>query len=184
MKYQLTGTLDSVMLDLAGGTVSTLHVNERNLIQKALTELKDKKVSIEIKQYREKRSLNANAYAWQLMGQIAEELDISNDEVYHMMLVQYGTPVVDDDGKSVMFSLRSDIELGGEFWIHSAPVGTSEVKGKLFTHYRMIKGSSEYDTKEMSRLIDGIVYEAQQLDIETKTPQELASMCERWEVRT
>ena len=180
MNYQLTGTLDNVIRDLADGMVATLHINEKKAICKAYNELRDKPVSITIKPYRKARSISANNYAWQLMGQIAEKLDISNDEVYHMMLIQYGTPVVDDDGKSVMFSLRSDIELSGEFWTHSAPVGTSEVKGKLFTHYRMIKGSSEYDTKEMSRLIDGIVYEAQQLDIETKTPQELASMCERW----
>lgn len=180
MKYQLTGTLDSVMLDLAGGTVSTLHVNERSMIQKALADLKDKKVSIEIKQYREKRSLNANAYAWQLMGQIAEKMDIGNDEVYHMMLSQYGTSEVDAEGNMVVFSLRSDIELHGDFWVHSAPIGTGEVKGNTFTHYRMIKGSSEYDTKEMSRLVDGIVQEAQQLDIDTSTPDEIALMKSRW----
>lgn len=180
MSYQLTGTLDSVMIDLAGGTVSTMHVNEKNVMQKAYSELRDKKVCIEIKQYREKRSLSANAYAWQLMGRIADAMDIGSDEVYHMMLSQYGAPEVDADGNMVVFSLRSDIDLHGDFWIHSAPFGAGEANGKLFTHYRMIKGSSEYDTKEMSRLIDGIVHEAQALGIETKTPQELAAMCGEW----
>ncbi len=180
MNYQMTGTLDNVMRDLANGMIATLRINEKNTICKAYNELQDKTVSITIKPYRKGRSVSANNYAWQLMGQIADKLDISNDEVYHMMLVQYGTPVLDDDGKIVMFSLRSDIELSGEFWIHSASVGASEVNGKMFTHYRVIKGSSEYDTKEMSRLIDGIVCEARQLDIETKTPGELAAMCERW----
>lgn len=180
MSYQLTGTLDSVMMDLSGGTVSTMHVNEKSVIQKAYSELRDKKVCIEIKQYREKRSLSANAYAWQMMGKIADAMDISSNEVYHMMLSQYGAAETDEDGNVVVFSLKSDIELHGDFWIHSAPIGTGEVNGKLFTHYRMIKGSSEYDTKEMSRLIDGIVYEAQELGIETKTPQELAAMCEEW----
>lgn len=179
MNYNMTGTLDNIMTDLSNRMVATLHINEKNPLRKAYGELKDKTVSITIKPYRKARSISANNYAWQLMGQIAESLNISNDEVYHMMLVQYGTPVVDDDGKSVVFSLRHDIELSGEFWVHSAPIGTGEVNGILFTHYLMIKGSSEYDTKEMSRLINGIVYEAQQLEIETRTPEDIASMCER-----
>ena len=40
----------------------------------------------------------------------------------------------------------------------------------------MIKGSSEYDTKEMSSFIDGIISEAKGLGIETLPPEELERM--------
>ena len=45
----------------------------------------------------------------------------------------------------------------------------------------MFKGSSEYDTREMSIFIDGIVSEAQGLGIDTRTPEELAEMKSLWE---
>ncbi|MEG2189502.1 MAG: hypothetical protein RRY08_06680, partial [Christensenella sp.] len=63
-------------------------------------------------------------------------------------------------------------------WKHSAFIGTGVVGNRMFSHYRTIKGSSEYDKKEMSRLIDGIVYEAKQLGIETFPPQKIKAMCE------
>ena len=49
-----------------------------------------------------------------------------------------------------------------------------------FNAYAMIKGSSEYDTKEMSHFIDGIVAEAKELGIETLPPDELESMMKAW----
>lgn len=44
----------------------------------------------------------------------------------------------------------------------------------------MIKGSSEYDTVEMSHFIDRIVEEAKELGIETATPDELERMKQEW----
>ena len=44
------------------------------------------------------------------------------------------------------------------------------------------KGSSLYDTLEMSRLIDGVVSDAQELGIDTMTPEEIREMKERWNV--
>ena len=55
-------------------------------------------------------------------------------------------------------------------------IGKGKVNDKEFTHYKVYKGSSEYDSKEMSILIDGVIQEAKQLDIETLTPQQIAGM--------
>jgi hypothetical protein len=33
----------------------------------------------------------------------------------------------------------------------------------------------------MAQLIDGVIHEAQELDIETRTPEELARLIENWE---
>jgi hypothetical protein len=54
------------------------------------------------------------------------------------------------------------------------------VNDTLFSHYRVYKGSSEYDTREMAVLIDGIISEAKELDIETLPPAEIARMKEMW----
>lgn len=125
----------------------------------------------EIKQHREKRSLNANAYAWALIGKIADAVRSSKDEVYLMMLKRYGQRTV--------VSVRSDIDVSGYFkyyeWFASGHVGDTE-----FNHYHVYKGSSEYDSKEMSVLIDGIISEAKDLEIETLPPAEIARMKEMW----
>ena len=54
------------------------------------------------------------------------------------------------------------------------------LNGKEFTHYRIYKGTSEYNTREMSIFIDGVVHEAQNLDIETKTPAEIERIKNLW----
>lgn len=119
---------------------------------------------LEVKPYKEKRSLNANAYAWTLIQKIADVLRKDKNKVYVEMLDRYG--------QSEVVSVRADIDVNGIFKYYKE-VGTGTVNGKEFTHYRVFKGSSEYDTKEMSILIDGIVSEAKDLGIETLTPEEL-----------
>ena len=50
----------------------------------------------------------------------------------------------------------------------------------MFKHYKVYKGSSEFDTREMSIFIDGIVYEAEELGIQTMTPNEIARIKAAW----
>ncbi len=82
-------------------------------------------------------------------------------------------------GQSEMVSVLSSIDVRGYFKYYEE-VATVTLEGKQFTHYRVFKGSSEYDTREMSILIDGIVYEAKNLGIETMTPDELTRIKEMW----
>ena len=130
-----------------------------------------KKYIIEIKQYRQKRSLDANAYCWALINELGNVLRQSKEDVYVAMLKSYG--------QSEMFSIRSDIDVKG-YLKYYEPAGTGYVGDKEFTHYKVYKGSSEYDTREMSILIDGIVQECKEQGIETMTPAELQSLKESW----
>lgn len=125
----------------------------------------------EIKEYKEKRSLNANNYAWKLMTEIGNVLRKSKEEVYLQMLVDYG--------QRETISMLSSIDPRG-FFKYYKKAGTSRLNNKEFTHYYIFKGTSEYDTKEMSIFIDGVVQEAEQLGIQTKTPQEIARLKEMW----
>ena len=138
----------------------------------ALTNLSDKDFDITVKQHREKRSLDANAYAWVLITAIADELRASKDEIYFDMLKKYG--------QGELISVKTGIDISG-FVKYSEIAGYGKGNGVEFTHYRVVKGSSEDDTKGMAIFSDGIVSEAQGLGIETRTPEELAEMKSVWE---
>lgn len=131
----------------------------------------DRNKTYEIKEKRLKRSLNANAYAWALITEIANVLRASKDEIYLKMLKRYG--------QSELVSVVSTIDVKGYFKYYE-PIGTSCLQGKEFTHYRIYKGSSEYDSREMAILIDGIISEAKALDIETMTPEQINHLKEVW----
>jgi hypothetical protein len=151
----------------------TLEVNERNDFESIVDDLKDKdKLSIEIKAYRQHRSLNANAYCWVLIGKIADVVRAGKDEVYLKCLKRYG--------QSELISVLSHVPIGN-YLKYYEEAGESKLNGKMFTHYRVYKGSSEFDTREMSIFIDGVVSEAKDLGIQTETPNQLAEMKARWQ---
>ena len=67
----------------------------------------------------------------------------------------------------------------GDGWVCEI-MGDSKIEG--YVNVRSYYGSSQYDTAQMSRLIDLIVQECRQQGIETATPQELARYKEAWGV--
>ena len=131
----------------------------------------DKEKYYEIKEHKEKRSLTANAYSWALITKIANVMRTSKEACYLRLLKRYG--------QSEVVSVLSEINVSGYFKYYEE-FGHSTLNGKAFTHYRIYKGSSEYDTKEMAILIDGIVSEAKELDIETLPPHEIERLKEMW----
>lgn len=125
----------------------------------------------DIEIHREKRSLTANAYAWALIGKIADTLRTDKDAVYLQMLERYG--------QSEVVTVREDVPWQ-KIFRYAEEIGKGVVKGRAFTHVRVYRGSSEYDSKEMTVLIDGIIDEAKSLGIETLPPDEVERMKERW----
>ena len=170
---KLTGKIVDASVDFVTGIPKlTLAVNEKNDLLHCYDDLKSiEKLSIEIKQYREKRSLNANAYAWKLIGEIADKVRASKEEVYLEMLKRYG--------QSEVISVLSHIPIRA-YVKYFTEAGESKLNGKLFKHYKVYKGSSEFDTREMSILIDGIVSEAKELGIQTETPEMLDRLKSLW----
>lgn len=141
----------------------------KELIQWLLNQEPEKQ--FEVMEWRRKRSLNANAYAWVIITKIANVMRLSKEEVYLNMLKHYG--------QSEIVSVLSNIDISGYFKYYE-PIGYAKLQGKDFTHYKIYKGSSEYDTREMSILIDGIVQEAKNLDIETLPESEINRLKELW----
>ena len=156
--------------DMQNRPLITLRVADRTYLNSEF--LDGRELDLSLKEFKPKRSLNANAYMWALIGKIAEVLRISQNDVYHKVLCDYGTYDT-DGGVTQILSIRADAKLTGWLWIHTKPIKTVDLEGKKFTHYALIKGSSDYNTKEMSHLLDGVIYEAKELGIEVMTPEEL-----------
>lgn len=139
--------------------------------------LKDKSLALTVKQWREGRSLTANAYFHVLVDKIAGVMEISHTEVHNMMIADYG--FVDETVPAML--LRADIVWERLSTMHLRPTAKYRfVDGESYREYDLMRGSHTYDTKEMSRLIDGVVFEAQSLGIETATPDELERMKALW----
>lgn len=113
------------------------------------------------------RSLSQNAYMWQLVNQLANKLNRSKEDVYLMMLKDYGV--------STIISMLSSIEPSKYFKYYEV-IGFGKVEGKEFTHYKYFKGSSEYDNEEMKHLLDGIIQECENADIPTLSDDEIGKM--------
>lgn len=135
--------------------------------------------NIEIEKRGEKRSLDSNAYFHLLVGRIADKLNISKPRCKNILLGRYGQRDV-MDGKPVIISVMSHIDMMEREDIHTIAVGYGHVQEKEFTHYAVVRGSHTYTRKEMSALIAGTVDEAKELGIETMTPEELQSMMSAW----
>ena len=126
----------------------------------------------EIEQKRKKRSNDANALCWKLCTEIANVLRADKDSIYLDMLKKYG--------QSDIVSVVSSVNVKPYFKYYDV-FGKGTVNDKEFTHYKVYKGSSEYDTREMSILIDGIIDEAKALDIEVISEREKSLLLMEWE---
>ena len=135
-----------------------------------LSTVADQEKEYQISAYHPKRSLAANNYAWVLITRIAESMTPPQDKeaIYEKCIKRYG--------QAEFVSVRSDIDVRGFFkYYEEAGRGhAKDPKGqeREFTHYKVWKGSSEFDAREMNILLEGIIQEAKDLGIETITPQE------------
>ena len=135
--------------------------------------LQDRDKTFEVKEHRPKRSLTANAYAWALITEIANTLRLSKESVYLKMLKDYG--------QSVTVTLRADVD-PSRYFKYYEKIRDGIVNGKKFQAYRIYVGSSEYDSREMAILIDGIVQEAANLQIPTISRKEIEKLIQGWKV--
>ena len=132
---------------------------------------------------KKKRSLDANAYFHVLVGQIADKMNISKPMCKNIMLSRYGQYEI-HDGKQVMISVLSEIDMMNREDIHCSPVAYRELNGKQFTHYAIMKPSHEMTNKEFHKLLEGTKEEAKALGIETVPETVIERMIESWKNTT
>lgn len=139
---------------------------------------KDRAYDLTIKEHRKKRSLDANAYFWELVGQLADALRITPKEIYRQAIQNIG-------GNYEIIPVKAEAadkfkeawEKNGLGW-PCVDMGPSKITG-----YRNLKayyGSSTYDTRQMSMLIDNIVQDCKAVGIETRSREDIDSLLGGW----
>lgn len=135
--------------------------------------LNNKAYDITIKEHKEKRSKNANDYSWVLQDKIAKALNVGIDELHKELVLDYGVLET--------YSIKEQaFESAKRMFDYYKVLGESELKGTKFIHVRAGIGTHLYNTSEMATFIDGVVSEAKNLGIETKTPAELEELKSLW----
>lgn len=134
---------------------------------------KGKTLSVEVKQYRKSRSLDANGMLWSIMSQIAEVLRTSKDEVYLQMLERYGV-------FTHIIVKQEAVERIKQEWRTVRVLGEVTINGKTGIQLQCYYGSHLLDTKEFSALLDGVISEAKELGIEILSKSELELIKKEW----
>lgn len=179
-----TGKLKPPIIDYLSGRLTVLFETNEDF-REAYEELKYyEKLKLEIKPYKAKRSLNANAYFHVLVGKISDKVGSSKPAIKNLLLSKYGQYAIENDSL-VHLIIREDIDVSEREDIHLS--ATSAVKelddGKLYRVYRLMRGSHTFDTNEMSKLIEGTISEAKEVGIpnsEIATPDEKRIVKERY----
>ena len=156
-------------------------VNEPAPAREFVLNHKDRLYDCEIKEHREKRSLDANAYCWTLLDKLADALRTTKEELYLQKVREVG-PFKDfclTDGEAKTF--RHAWEKLGTGWPTEVVDYHQDGDRQVVRAYY---GSSTYNTKRMSRLIDSIVEDCKAIGIETLPPEKLAAMKEEWDAPT
>lgn len=152
---RFTGKLKEPIIDFVTHRLTILFEPNEDFLE-AYEELKGKEVlSLEIKPYRKKRSLDANAYYWVLLTKLAKVMNTSNAEMHNLMLIHYGEPEI-IEGKPVYMTVpdtedaEKKVMQATEY--HLMP--TSQVRqgldGIMYRTYKLLRGSSTYDPSEMA----------------------------------
>ena len=160
------------------GAEIILHTNDINAVKALMDKyVEGKEYVAEIKRKRAKRSLDANAYCWVLCKKIADVLRSTDTEIYQHCIRSYGVSDIRPVKKEVAEDLCAMWDKQGLGNSHTI-IGDSKTEG--YVNIKFFWGSSNYNTADMSRLIDGIISDCHELDIETMTPSEISRLKAAW----
>lgn len=177
---QLIGSVKNLSLDFQTNTANlTLSITNKAAAMQCFDELKDvEKLAIEIKRYRKKRSLDANNYFWVLVGKLAAKTQQNKTDIYRHLIREIGDNFeilpIRNDAVETFINNWQDKRLG---WICDI-VGASKISG--YTNVCAYYGSSTYNSKQMSDLINSVIVECEEQGIETATPEEVSKMLSLW----
>lgn len=131
------------------------------------------KLSIEIKKYRKKRSLDANGLLWHCLGDIASVLRADKWEIYLQMLKRYGKYTYICVKPAVVEAVKAQ-------WRECEEIGRININGTEAVQMLCYFGSSTYDSKEFSVLLDGVISEMRELGLQPPPTEEMKRALEQW----
>lgn len=138
----------------------------------------DKRYTVTVKEKKDRRSLDSNAYFWVLADKLAEKLHIEVSEIYRSYIKEIGGV---SDTVCVLEKAADKLE---EAW-RTRGLGwqTERLPSKMpnCVNIKLYYGSSVYDRDQMSRLIEMVVQDCKEYDIETYDQSELDKMLQAWD---
>ena len=134
----------------------------------------DRDKAFEIKEHKEKRSLNANALLWKCLGEISEALRTDKWQVYLQMLKRYGKFTYICVKPNAVESIKAQ-------WRECEEIGEIKINGQNSVQMICYFGSSTYNSKEFSVLLDGVISEMDEMGLETPTDREMERVLKQWE---
>ena len=184
---EFTGKIKSLAKDLVTGKWN-LQVELNENAQEAMELIKHEKLDIRLKQHRDKRSLDANAYYWVLLTKLAKVHGWANSEAHNRMLRRYGQ-IERVDGNLIAVYLpdtkETERDVLNKVEYHLSPLRKTAVTkyGEIKRIYILLRGSSTYDTEEMAHLISGLIQDCRESgipDSEIMTPFEKQKLFEQY----
>lgn len=168
------GFISNASFDLDGEMIVAFKVYDKQSMISFINETdKEKKLSIEVKPFRKQRSLDANALLWACLGQMAEALRTDKWDVYLMMLKRYGQFTYMTVKTKALPKLK-------QVWREIEILSEGEIYSDVICYF----GSSTYDTKEFSVLLDGVISEMKDMGLHIPLPEEIERSLAVWEKRT
>ena len=175
---QMRGTFYGLLRDVKGNTIISFNIGQNlpdvaNIEQKAL--------DIKVTQHREKRTMSQNSYYWVLIGKLAAAQRISVARLHNLLLRDVCLPFI-VDGKVAMQPIpntdKAENEVLEAETFHLKPTSgvIKGADGDIYRWYIVLRGSSTFNTQEMTVLLDRLIDECKESGIETATPWELAQM--------
>lgn len=153
----------------------TIVIDEK-LDTQEMQEYFDKPLDIKIDIAHKKRGLNANGYAWALIGELQEKLRVPKEEIYREYIRRCGpfevVPIKDEAVQRFIEGWGNN----GLGWV----CDTTKSKLNGYTNVLAYYGSSSYNTKEMGVLLDTIVEDCIEQGIPTKRKEEIESLLKDW----
>ena len=172
----MIGTIQSLITSfgLKKGLVTIEITGEENYNE--LLTLKSQNKHVEIKEHKNARSLDANAYMWVLLTKLQGVLEIPKEEIYREYIHRIGSSEIIPIKNEAVKRFCDAWHKNGLGWI------TETTKSKLngFTNVIAYYGSSSYDTSEMARLINEVVKDCKEQNIETRSDEEINSLLKQW----
>lgn len=171
----MRGRLLDLTIGLTGKQRVTIEVDGD--LRPDYEKLRETDVSVDLKKFRQKRSLDANSYCWVLLDKLAETTGRGKTDLYRHYIKDVG------GNSETVCVVNKAAEKLREGWEHNGlGWATDTMPSKLegCTNVILYYGSSTYDTAQMARLIDLIVQDCRALGVETLPPYKLAAMVEEW----
>lgn len=153
----------------------TFHVKDNKALVNqaeawAISANNGKELELIVREVKQKRSLSQNAYFWVMVSKLADYMRLPKQDMYLMMLERYG------QREPVTFAVISkafDV-LQRTTDGYAIKVGERTHGNTTYYDVQVLRGSSTYDSKEMSILIDGVMSECHDVNIETMSKAEIS----------